>query len=266
MKLTKKLLPAIGMLMLSTAMMVTSSFAWFSMNTEVVAQNMQVTAKAEQVYLQIVEGDADFHATDAQTIATATNTTEGLTPTAVVKALSQTTKPNDTITAFDGSDIVWVTAQSDNPGQSNKAGVYQDVTNQVTDKDDSAYALLNTFKIRLNPKTGLQTANGPLRVQTVSIGGTEDSIRDAVSVLVVCGSNAALYKQSSKGVFARSGDEYLSANPFANPNPQEAGTDPNYVVVSVYVFFDGEHASCTSNNVTANAYDVDITFTCASVS
>ena len=64
MKLTKKLLPAIGMLMLSTAMMVTSSFAWFSMNTEVVAQNMQVTAKAEQVYLQIVEGDADFHATD----------------------------------------------------------------------------------------------------------------------------------------------------------------------------------------------------------
>ena len=50
MKLTKKLIPAIGMLMLSAVMLVTSSFAWFSMNENVSVTGMSVTAKGDQVY------------------------------------------------------------------------------------------------------------------------------------------------------------------------------------------------------------------------
>ncbi len=46
MKKTRKLIPAIAMLLTSTVMMSTASFAWFSMNQEVSATGMEVKAKA----------------------------------------------------------------------------------------------------------------------------------------------------------------------------------------------------------------------------
>ena len=61
MKLSKKLIPAIGMLMLSAVMLATSSFAWFSMNESVTATGMSVSAKAEQVYLQIIRKQENFN-------------------------------------------------------------------------------------------------------------------------------------------------------------------------------------------------------------
>lgn len=45
MKLTRKLVPAFAMLLVAAAMMSTASFAWFSMNTQVHATGMTVTAK-----------------------------------------------------------------------------------------------------------------------------------------------------------------------------------------------------------------------------
>ena len=45
MKLTRKLVPAFAMLLVAAVMMSTASFAWFSMNTQVKATGMSVTAK-----------------------------------------------------------------------------------------------------------------------------------------------------------------------------------------------------------------------------
>lgn len=44
----KKLLPAAGSLLISAAMLSTSTYAWFTMNKEVQVTNMQVQAKADQ--------------------------------------------------------------------------------------------------------------------------------------------------------------------------------------------------------------------------
>lgn len=46
MKKTRKLIPAIAMLLISAVMMSTASFAWFTMNDEVTATGMQLQAKA----------------------------------------------------------------------------------------------------------------------------------------------------------------------------------------------------------------------------
>jgi hypothetical protein len=43
----KKLIPAAGMLAVSATMLATSTYAWFSMNTQVTATGMQVKAQAE---------------------------------------------------------------------------------------------------------------------------------------------------------------------------------------------------------------------------
>lgn len=53
-----KLLSAIGMLTVSAAMLVSSTFAWFSMNKDVTATSMSVTAKSDSTFLLIKAGTA----------------------------------------------------------------------------------------------------------------------------------------------------------------------------------------------------------------
>ena len=53
MKNTRKLIPALAMLLLSAVLMSTASFAWFSMNATVTATGMQIEAKSDQTFLLI---------------------------------------------------------------------------------------------------------------------------------------------------------------------------------------------------------------------
>ena len=53
MKKTKLIIPAMGLLLLSTAASVTGTVAWFSMNAEVTATGMQITAKSDSIFLEI---------------------------------------------------------------------------------------------------------------------------------------------------------------------------------------------------------------------
>lgn len=54
-----KLLSAAGMLAMSAAMLATSTYAWFTMNTEVSVTGMQLTAKSNSAALLINTGDND---------------------------------------------------------------------------------------------------------------------------------------------------------------------------------------------------------------
>lgn len=51
----KKLIPAICMTLIAAALFATSTFAWFSMNTQVTATGMQVVAKSDNTFLLISE-------------------------------------------------------------------------------------------------------------------------------------------------------------------------------------------------------------------
>ena len=90
MKISKKLISAIVMLTLSFVMLVTSSFAWFSMNTNVKATGMSVSAKADQLFLQIVKGTETFDSAAPQTEAQINDLNEEMIP--VTPAQSATEK------------------------------------------------------------------------------------------------------------------------------------------------------------------------------
>ena len=53
MKKTKIIIPALGLLLLSTAASVTGTVAWFAANATVTAQGMSVSAKSDSVFLEI---------------------------------------------------------------------------------------------------------------------------------------------------------------------------------------------------------------------
>ena len=278
MKLTKKLIPAIVMLMFSAVMLVTSSFAWFSMNKDVTATGMSVTAQGKQIYLQIVENTDNFTAGAKQVEATAKtpNNKGTLLPTNVKEE-------SDGTTTYDGGEFVWVTAEGTDAANGAVKGAYT----TVATGEEANYYIKNTFKIRLDPTAGANEADAPLKASGVtfsnqaSIAKTEHLAR-SVSVLVVCTyeENSAdvvktqLFTQADVadtsveeaalpdvGVFTKTaGDDALTNDAkFKNP---EAG----YVTVDIYVFFNGDSKHCTLEELgkaTLNNYSVTVDFTVA---
>ena len=53
MKATRKLIPAIAMLLISAVMMSTATFAWFSTNAQVSATGLKISAVAKNTFLTI---------------------------------------------------------------------------------------------------------------------------------------------------------------------------------------------------------------------
>ena len=276
MKLTKKLIPALGMLVLSACMLVTSTFAWFSMNDRVKADGMTVTAKANQVYLQIVTDKTKFDNKQAQTSATATNsgyttpdgggeaTPSTFLPITVGSGLTNSNKTLTAVAEADGllstSTIKWYVNYSNDPAAyKNANNEYSEVTVDTAEQNLKPYCLINTFYVRLNPATNMTSTSSPLRSEIATTFADADPMALSVSVLVVCGNNAQLWKQTALNTWASTGEK-LTAGGFANNETD--GFNGGHEV-KVYIFFDGENTNCTTNNVKTTNYAVTVNFTVA---
>lgn len=239
MKKFKKLIPALCMLLISAVLMGTSTYAWFSMNTTVTANGMEVKAKSESEFLQIINEDGTFSDTDAQATATAKTTTNKIKPITAVKEIAENKK---SVTQLDNtvlaSNIKWAEAFSADPTKSEKATDYKEI--QSTALND--YVLLNTFKVRMNPKTGVQESAGKLKVSDITVSSTNtttanDALKAAVSVLFVCGDNFVLYKN---GKYITKAENYVLVDKVTTIATE----------IKVYIFFDGEDDVTTTNNGT----------------
>lgn len=256
MKKTIKLIPALIMLLISAILVSTSTFAWFSMNTTVIAQNMQIKAVSENQFLQIVNNTDAFNNSIAQTEANADIATKNVRPTSAVKAFTTTTLTALTTTE-DTSDIKFVEAFSNNPADSARATNYQEVTTAATANDSSnVYTLINTFRVRLNPTTGVSSANN-LTVQSVTITATDaekEQLLPSVRVLITCGDEWALWSNGASVI--SSNTNIIAATVTDDVSPNTATT------IVVYIFFDGENAATTTNNATTVGTDgYNIVFT-----
>lgn len=230
----KKIIPALCMLLISAVLMGTSTYAWFSMNTTVKATGMEVKAKSQSEFLQIINEVGEFSDETAQSTANAKNPSNTIKPVAAVKEITTNaiTALDDTITA---DAIKWAEAFSADPAVSAKATDYREVTTSIGD-----YTLLNTFKVRMNPKTGVSSSAKPLKVVEVKVAGTNASLQAAVSVLFVCGDNYVLWK-NNKFVVTKVAENVL-VNQVTAATPTE---------IKVYIFFDGEDVVTTTNNAAA---------------
>ena len=280
MKLSKKLLPAILMLVVSAIMLTTSSFAWFSMNTNVSATDMTVTAKADQVFLQISDGSKVYDANgDEGTTNMFSDKVSMVTVAASNTGASKTFLPVAVGTA--ATDPVFVDGVLDTEGSvtdlgtteaaSRKwfsnfskttesyapAGAYEEIpTNDNEAILSTNYALINTFYLRLNPSAGRTTAAQPLTSTVALVTSTDEALAQSVSVLIVCGDYAQVWKQTALNVWALDGgDKQLTAGAFTN-----SGSNEGAVEVKVYVFFDGENANCTTANIKTTGYEVQVNF------
>ena len=167
MKKTKIIIPALGMLLLSTAASVTGTVAWFSANSQVTATGMTVTAKSDSKLLVINYGST-FDATGEAISATSSHAATQLFPVA----------PATTLTSANVATAAsWHYGYSASSASAALNGQYVPCTS-LTD-----YVVSESFSIGLSSKSGLTSASN-LKLTAITL--PENT---GVSCVVVCGDN-----------------------------------------------------------------------------
>ena len=248
----KKLIPALCMLLVAAALLGTSTFAWFSMNTEVEATGMKVQATtSSNLVIKNSSGDwtrsatATYTNTNTLTPASTSTSTGVLSAAKFFYVTNSGTVDYDT-GAADADDTIFAAAT-------------------VTNDAANTYVSANTFTIAVE---GTEEYDN-LYVSAITVSDvTEEGdatvnseISKALRVAVVTTSKAYIFAPVSgattsyKGIIA-AGTGTATTLSTNNETITNAGTDATLgavsasttVDVTVYVWYEGQDANCTSGN------------------
>jgi hypothetical protein len=226
------------------------------MNQSVTAKGMEVKAKSETMFLQIAHKDTAWTPTGGHTEAVIEmQEAKAMFPVHPFKSVNSETKEG---VDFDGTaDPVWVTAYSAEVDKAT-SGVngttgsgYTTITNVTTD-----HALMETFKVRLKPNTGITTATN-LKVTGVAFESTTttDQLDDSLRILFVCKTGTGEDAVTKRVIWKQNEREFGSENSILASSVTNEDT-----TIDVYIYFDGEDASCTTNAaLTPDTYKVSFT-------
>jgi hypothetical protein len=262
MKTSKKIIPALAMLLVSAVMLATSSFAWFAMSTSVSANGMSVDIQSDSVYL-LIAGDTGLKAYDTAhddfTLGTST-----VTPAIVqeINKLGDTgytinddfkllpTAQENTITAANvATPAQWYTMTAKDAGTSTgKDGSKINLT------DLSGYVVKYTFYVTM-AKGSTQASNlclgsATFTASTDSAATGSDQTIAPIRATVVCNNKMVQVTNTTTPEQLKT-----AANVFAT-----TVTDESLLTFDVYIWYDGNNGSVYTNNV-PNLEDVDFTFT-----
>ena len=245
MKKTKIIVPALGLLLLSTAASVTGTVAWFAANRIVTASGMSVTVKSDSTFLLIqaapVEGENDaakvatIQGTKA-TSATATSASAQLLPVA-----HDTLQTSDGISviegATDGTSNKWYTDFSNDPASATGSGS----TTHIASASFANYVLVNEFDMTIAVGGNSMTN---LKVDTCTIAPSAGGDQ-AVKVLVATASGC---------------EEFSGTGGTGSNVLQSSLSSSTLMVAKVYIYWDGADTDVYSNNL-ANLLSTSVTVT-----
>ena len=260
----KRLILTLGLLLVSAALLGTSTFAWFSMNKDVTINGMQIKATTP-AYIYI-SSNSDM--TGRSNAVTA--------PTSLTTVSPASTK-----------DLTnWFKGESDS---ANSSAIGEKEGYVAKTSGDTLY-VNQTYYVQ-SPNN--DAANLKVNTITVSYTGTASAVNPALRVAVKCGdtvlffaplSNAtstnAVVKAGKSDVEGRTetltlvqksaADTTATGTTTANYNATDAGknsvvitemTADQIYTIEVYVYFDGEDTACTSvNALNLNQLSVTLAF------
>ncbi len=276
MKKSKIIVPALGILVLSTAAAVTGTVAWFTSNTLVNLSGMQLQIDPEEGIVVANEAKANW-ATSALASHTGLNASDEqlqfmLTSTADLS--------------------VWYHANSDDANSATASSAYTDVSPNKPDagKDETGLGvktidqvdkniyLLNRFYVQSASSVSREHQN--IYVTDVAASGSANSqqLNKALRVAFVLGSTKVIYAPFSGAslTYTVGGTEGTSitvkAAKDANNNSVRTNLAEDVTVgayseggtyateIEVYAYFEGEDAAAKSSNITATLDTLAISF------
>jgi hypothetical protein len=254
-----KLMSAIGMLTVSAAMLVSSTFAWFSLNKTVTATSMQVTAKTDSTYLMInlTEQTADgIQAAGLKTVAATVDDADAMlfpaSPALTAAEAGYLTTSGKKVggdpittagvvvdnTAKAAAITNWFTADALAPGA---ATIDTGTAKQLT--SFTGYVIEKTFYLTV--ADGSNPANNLTVTPTITqkTGGTDIT---AVKVLITT---------NDGGFYNLSSTDNNTAIDISGTNTDI--TDTTVRIVKAYIYYDGDETPVYTNNM-ANLKGADI--------
>lgn len=226
MKKFKKLIPALCMLLVSAVMLGSTTFAWFSMNTTVTANGMQIEAKSNATYLLISKDQTvatdKTKAETTDTLAFADPVTTKVYP-AKFSATEQ--KLSETVTVPANG---WYTA---NNGNSDNAT--DDVKNYKLVNDGNFTSYVKTYTMYLTLSKDSEDWVKYLKISTTA-GATNKAA--AIVIKATNGTNS---------VYFDGGNGYVDCT-------TTALTHSSVIKVEAYVYIDGTNNQVYSSNTIAD--------------
>lgn len=245
--LKKQLMAAIAMVVVAAVALASATYAWFVSNNTVTAKTASISAQSNAPFLMI---DKNAVSETSGTSIEFTEASTALYPSQVVangtnpKFQSAYAKAKNAATELENSRYDVGTAEA-----------------AVT----AGFAINETFHIgTADTKAG---SFKDLKVSKVELTTDTGKLDNAVSVLLVCGTNWAVYKVSADGTIL---DKYGDGTTSAGNNGAgtlaatiAAGAD---VTVEAYVFYDGSDSEVYTEQLNAlGTGGVTITFTATPV-
>lgn len=245
--LRKQLLAAIAMVLVAAIALGSSTYAWFVSNNTVTAKTASISAQSNAPFLMI----------DKSTVTPASGTsiefTEANTALYPAQVVADGTNPK---------------FQSAYASAKNNAG---ELANSRYDVGDAEAAVTDGFAIKETFYIGTADDKAgsfkDLKVSKVELTTDTGKLDNAVSVLLVCGTNWAVYKVSGDGTIL---DKYGDGTTAAGNNGAGILTATiaaaNSVTVDAYVFYDGSDSEVYTDQINAlGTGGLTLTFTATPV-
>ena len=250
MKKTKVIIPALGILLLSTAASVTGTVAWYAANSDVYAENMNIKATTDSNFLAIAKQASLIGAGNKVTLVAPTG---DVLPTDWYK---------------DGTkDFAWVSAigTAGNNGAA-KEGVYTplegitDPANGFGVHSSKNYFVTDTVYVGLLGEAS-DIENYNLYCDVTFTASSASELNECLTLALDVGGDRG---NADFDVRYVNDNATVNANPVTSETviipgaqlPINTGTK-----IKIYAFFDGNHASCTSEKaINLAGIDIDLHF------
>lgn len=248
--LKKQMGAAIAMVLVAAVALGSATFAWFVSNNAVKATTSKISAQSNAPFLKI----------DKTAITTGSTTSISYADDADMKLY-----PAQVVKNTDGKPLF-------KSAYASAATATTELTNSRYDVGDASAAVTGEFAIKKSFKIGTADAKAG-SFKNLKVSGVEltskgtDGLEDALSILVVCGDNWAVYKKSADGTVLTEYKDKVSAAG-NNTDGILAGTIAanDSVDVDVYVFYDGSETNVFTNNLDKlTAIGATVTFTATPV-
>ena len=234
MKTTRKIIPALVMLLVSAVMLSTASFAWLASSTEVSAGPMTVQANTDVVFMQISNDETNWGRS--------------------ARALNATSGDLELVNATVDEDVItWRTAEGGDPGKHDKDGDYTAV-----DPINATYALINTFYVQMSNATSTLYN---LTISEVAVNEViaADSFDEALRVLVVATDKTD--KVIGYQCWDLGTDALSTVGGFSADDILAATVTDDTITLSVYIYYDGEDTQAFTNKLnTATSKEITVSF------
>lgn len=287
----RKLLGAALSLLLSTSMLATSTYAWFTMNKEVEVRNITVQAKAEGGLL--ISETSGYTASDiwddiANSVTEVSSAKVSLYPTSTANSTAWYHATSKTVNnaanaaqgqaseqKSDGYTLLTLTSreiQAAVSGSNGKKDVFfVDSGETGYDENDAKYYLKYTYYLKTSTEgttsLGLNQGDQNVNISVVSASGNENStnLNKAIRVGIEIGNKFYIFapisgatttyyvNASSTATTATDSSTSTHNTPMsvATALTSLPGMQQTGTPVYIYLWYEGEDSNCKSENITA---------------